>query len=92
MKWKLTKDNEFPSEGEMVVCIAYDSTEVFVISFSTENFVKNKVRAWIKAEDIYFDFLDKAILDNGVEIMSRTRPLRGREGEKDGIKQDIDND
>lgn len=69
MKWKFTKDNEFPVKGERVVCVAYDSSEVIILFFSTENFIKNKVRAWVRAEDIYYDFLDKAILDNGVEII-----------------------
>lgn len=69
MNWKFTKDNEFPDEGERVACVAYDSLEVILLFFSTESFIKNKVRAWVRAEDIYYDFLDKAILDNGVEII-----------------------
>ena len=69
MKWKFTDANEFPDEGERVLCVAYDSSEVILLFFSTENFIKNKVRAWVRAEDIYYDFLDKAILDNGVEII-----------------------
>ena len=69
MKWKFTDANEFPTEGERVICVAYDSAEITIIFFSKEKFIKNKIRAWVRAEDVYFDFLDKAILDNGVEII-----------------------
>lgn len=34
-----------------------------------DEFKEYQVIAWIRPEDIYFDFLDKAILDNGVEII-----------------------
>lgn len=30
---------------------------------------EDQVEAWVSFEDIYYDFLDKAILDNGVEII-----------------------
>ena len=69
MKWKFTDANKFPYNGETVFCVFNGSSEVKEIVFSEEEFIKYQVKAWVRSEDIYFDFLDKAILDNGVEII-----------------------
>jgi hypothetical protein len=80
-----------------VFCVFKGSNEVKEIVFSEDEFNEYQVKAWVSFEDIYFDFLDKAILDNGVEIISRTskepyKTFERQRREKDGLKQDIDND
>lgn len=67
MKWKFIDANEIPSNGEKVFCVFNGSCVVREILF--EEFYKHQVKAWVRSKDIYYDFLDKAILDNGVEIM-----------------------
>lgn len=59
---------------KQVYSLEYRSvTRLFIVK-STERDCKeylkeDQVEAWVSFEDIYFDFLDKAILDNGVEII-----------------------
>jgi hypothetical protein len=79
MKWKFTKHNEFPNDNETVFCVFDGTSEIKEIVFSKDEFNEYQVKAWVTPEDIYFDFLDKEILDNGVEIIP-TKERRSHNG------------
>ena len=78
MRWKFTKDNQFPDDGERVLCVFYENSNVEFLIFSSgqmsldhrfvrqtdeKEFTRYQVRAWVKEKYVYYDFMDKAILD-----------------------------
>lgn len=69
MNWRFTDANLYPDDGETVFCVFNGCSQVKEIIFSEDEFNEYQVKAWVRPEDIYFDFLDKAILDNCVEII-----------------------